>query len=224
MKYNYFLGFALALLTHVASAQQPQSISDQTVLGKYTAEKSVENIVGSVYLYDDWRLGDVTAKDGRVFNKFKLKYNLVDDKLIYKGENDQIMEFVPLISQFSVPGESGLIVFKNGYGNVGKNTAKTFYQVLFADKIQAIKKVNKTVIEAQNYNSPSVVKNVDEQVHYYFVRENGEIVEFKANKKGILSVLSNKSAEMSRYLTANNVDFKNDEDLSGVFKYYNSIL
>lgn len=222
-KYIFLIIFGLFLGVNPLIAQLPPatSVSQQTSLGKYTAEKTVENLVGSLYLFDnEWKVAELKSSDGAVYKDFNIKYDIVNDLLIYQGKANEIMEFVVPINEFSI----GSLVFKNGYPSINTNTAKTFYQVLFEGKIRLLKKVTKTIIEAQNYNSPSMVKNIDTQTKYYIINKNGSIIPIKTNKKDVLDLLSEKSEQVKQYVSSHKVSFKNDEDLIGLFKFYDSLI
>lgn len=208
--------------THCLAQGEPGSVSSQTRLGKYTAEKTVENIVGNPYLFSDYKTATVKFANGKVFKDMEVKYNQVDDKLLLKGETGEPMTFVDQVAEFRIPTSKSESLYRNGFKPVANNTEKTYYEVVFEGTIKLLKKVNKTIIESQNYNSPSVVKNIDEQTHYYLVK-NDQLVEFKPNKKAILELLKDKADLVNKFISGTKVDFKNDESLKSIFVYYNGL-
>jgi len=217
------LGFGLLSTKGFGQNTDPGSVSAQTRLGKYTAEKTLENMVGSPYFNKDWQKGTVKFANGKVFKDMEVKYNLVDDKLVLKSETGEAMTIVDPVSEFRLPTSNGEAFFKSGFRPLGKHTERTFYQVLFDGNIKLLKRLNKSIIESQSYNSPSPVKTIDESVHYYFVK-NDELIEFKPTKKAILQLLKDKSEQVNSVLSNIKGDLKEDETLKSVFVYYNSLI
>jgi hypothetical protein len=213
----------VALSTQAFAQREPGSVSAQTKLGRYTAEKTIENMVGSPYLFEDWKAATVRFANGKVYKDMQVKYNQVDDKLLLKGETGEPMTFVDPVVEFRIPAASGETQYRNGFKPSANHTEKTFYEVMFDGNIKLLKKVSKTIIESQNYNSPSVVKNIDQQVHFFVVKQD-ESTEFKPNKKAILEVLKDKADLVNTFIAGTKVDFKSDESLKSIFVYYNSLL
>jgi hypothetical protein len=212
-----FVGFCT-----IAFAQDPGSASAQTRLGKYTGEKTVENMVGDPYLFADWKPATVKFASGKVFKDMQVKYNLVDDKLRLKGETGEPMNFVDQVAEFRISSTNGELQYRNGFNPVGNYTAYTFYEIIFEGKIKLLKKVSKTIIETQDYNSPSMVKNIDEQTHYFLVK-NDQLTEFKPVKKAVVELLKDKQDLINSYISSSKVDFKSDDSLKALFYYYNSL-
>ena len=216
-----------ALKVNGQTSFSPTSVTQQTPSGKYTAERVVENMIGSMYMNDNWQTAVVKLDDGRSFKNMQVKYNLVDDILFFRGEDDsQFMKFLNTVTEVKMADKkTGLDkIYRSGYPAIGKNTTTSLYQVIFEGKVKLLKKETKTIIEAQNYNSPSSVKNIDAQTHYYFVDKSDKIKEIKLNKKAVTDLMKDKSGEIDTFVKGNNIDFKSDSDLERLFNYYNSLI
>jgi hypothetical protein len=222
-KFPALLLSILGLGTTCFAQTDPGSVSSQTRLGRYTAEKTVENMVGSPYIFTDWKVATVKFASGKVYKDMQVKYDQVYDKLLLKGEKGEPMSFVDQVAEFRISSTTGDLLYQNGFKPVAGNTVSTFYQVLFEGNIKLLKKVNKTIIESQNYNSPSVVKNIDEQTHYFLVK-NDALTEFKPTKKAILEALKDRADLVNTFMTGTKVNFKDDDSLKSIFAYYNSLL
>jgi len=201
-----------------ASAQYYNS----NISGRPISIQSNSEIIGTPYLLEDWNLGTVKLADGKTY-QVMMKYDEAQDKLIYKNEKEEIMEFVNPVIGFDIKSKDGKqMKFVNGIANVPDWNAESYFQLLSDGDVKLVKKYIKTVQEAREYNAAAVKKSyVDSEL--YFVISNGEAKKIKANKKTILSVLANKGNEISNYIESNKISFKNDADLSNVFNHYNSI-
>lgn len=193
--------------------------------GTYAKAKITENINGSPFLSDDWLPATIKMATGNLLKDFKVKYNLIDDQLYFKSDEDnRFLTFNEPVSEFRIQEPSGLVLYKNGFVNPKFGSKNTFYQVLFDGKVKLLKRLNKSVIEVQGYNEASPTKNISEQVRYYAGSVNGEVVEVKPTKKDVLAIMASKKAEIDKFLTSSRIDFKNDKDLVTLFTYYNSLI
>ena len=66
---------------------------------------------------------------------------------------------------------------------------------------------------------PSRFKIVDD----YLITYHGKTEPFKFNKKQVLEVISEHKSETEKYIKANNLSLKKEEDVIKIFKYYNTL-
>ena len=85
----------------------------------------------------------------------------------------------------------------------------------------------KEYIEGEKSNSSyniSSSSRFQEKKEYYILKEGDSFAApFKNNKKNILNTLSNKRAQVAKFISKNKLKSKNEDDLIKIIKYYNSI-
>ncbi|KEQ31789.1 hypothetical protein N180_12030 [Pedobacter antarcticus 4BY] len=222
MKITLFtIAVSLLLLFKNAHAQHV-FLSDN--YGKPVVEHKYENLNGSTYLFDNWEPGIVKLGNGSVLKDIELKFDMVNEVVLFKGKNGETLRFVEDVKEFTFLTPQNHKIFRSGFGLVKGATGDTYYEILFDGTIKLLKRTKKLIIESKGYNSATVNKNVDSLVKYYYVNENGKIEEFKTAKKPIISLLSSRAKEIENLIAAEHLDLKNDIDLAKIFKYYNSTL
>jgi len=184
------------------------------------------DVKGSPFLADNWTKGKVKLADGESFDDMDLKYDQVTDQLIFKNSVGAAMAFAKPVNEFTLVsvGSPGIesILFRNGYKPINGNTAKTFYQVLSDGETPLLKRTVKKVGEHKPYGSATVVKTFEE-VHNFFLVQQGTPVKIRKDKQSILEALKDYHPEVEEFVKSNNLNFKSEADLVMLVTYYNSL-
>ncbi|MFC3562126.1 hypothetical protein [Pedobacter jamesrossensis] len=185
-------------------------------LVKYT------DVVGSPYLYDFWVKGKVTLKNGKKYSNDSLKYDVTDDKLIFKNDDGSLMHFADPVKEFELLNKDlSISRFVNGLPPSNGFSAETYYQVIAEGKIPLFKKTSKFITESKQYNSASATKLFNTTYSYYYL-QNGNLIKISPNKKSIIALFGLKDEQLTEYIKKEKVDFKKDEDLNKLFTYFNN--
>lgn len=178
---------------------------------------------GSPFYADEWNKGDVTLTNGYTFKDATLKFNDLDNTLYYKSGSGKEMIFTEPVHEFTllVTKKDTLRkhLFRNGYAQ--NNMPEAFYEVLSDGKVPMLKINLKLSQESQDQGSAPIHRMV-ESVQYYLLLNN-RLVPMKKDRKFIFQNIGNKVTEMQAFITANNIDVKNEDDLIKLLNYYNSI-
>lgn len=162
--------------------------------------------------------------NGKVFNSVDIKYDQVEDQLIYRGTDGQAMNFVDKIAEFNLLTSDGnTTVFKKGFPASKGITPENYAEVLVEGKTKLLKRTAKHIQESREYNSATVDRTITSTTLYYLVGDNGEIANISKDKKSILKALPAKSSELEQYISSNKLNLKEDQDLVKLITYYNSL-
>ncbi|QKJ32098.1 hypothetical protein HQ865_20795 [Mucilaginibacter mali] len=214
MKRNYRLVFTTILLA-VSIAGKAQFYQD--IKGNAIKENTSADVEGSPYLSKDWADGSVTVDKG-VYKDLKLKYDLKDDAVIFAGKDNAPMNFSDPVKRFSLNGR----VFANGFPVVGPQGKNAYYEVLSDGKTKLLKHYVKHIQESKTYGSAAVNREYV-QTETYFVFNDGKMIPAKADRKTLLDIFADKTAQLDAYAKANKINFKKDTDLGKLVDYYNSL-
>jgi uncharacterized membrane protein YgaE (UPF0421/DUF939 family) len=146
----------------------------------------------------------------------------MNDKVIFKGDDGNIMDFLEPVSTFEItdPDLSNTYNFTNGLPITDGLNASAFFQIIASGKISLYKRVYKKIIESKDYGSATANKSFDNHVAYY-VLQSGNLSKISINKKSLIGLLPNKEKEITDYLKKEKTDFKKDSDLNKFFAYLN---
>jgi hypothetical protein len=186
------------------------------------------NVEGTPYLSEDWMPGDVKLANGVTSQeKMMLKYNLVDDMVLFKDKDSgEQMAFVIPVQEFTInlTDDDKLFVrrFRSGYKDIDGATPTSFFEVLSDGKVQLLKKDVKKPFENQEIGSASKTTSFIEKVKYYLVN-NGKVIPVKNDKKTLLAALGDKQAQLEEYIKTNKLTVKTDAQLGKLVDYYNTL-
>lgn len=178
----------------------------------------VPDAEGSLFLFDFWAPGFAVTDKGVTHKDMMLKYNMLEDMVVFKGANNEPMAFVEPIRKFNI----NTLVFVNGFPPIGGQSIKSYYQQLASGNIQLLKYKKKTIKETKGYGSTSNTRELVDEVSYYIFK-NDAIRYIRLNKKDVLAEMQDKQAQIQSYLSSHQTNFKNDSDLAALFDYYNSL-
>lgn len=183
IKSHYFftLLVCIQVLTHVNTNAQNQIVLDP-VTGKPLTDLKYENVTGSPYLVDEWLSGEVRLANGSLVKSKAVKYDAVDNKLLFQQDN-KVFEFFPKAVAFVLfaPERKRTFLLK-------ENEKDGYFELLEDGKIQLLKKTRKKIVDRKDYNSSVVETIIAENVSYFLLVE-GKQKEIKLNRKSIISVL-----------------------------------
>lgn len=192
-------------------------------LGRPIKENKYINVDGSPYLFDNWLKGDVKSNDGITDKSNELKYDVVEDRILFKGEQGVEMDFVDLIVSFTLFSDEGKRNFRR-FADITEYQGIPFFEVLNeGEKLILLKKAIRSVMYNKAYGSATTTKSFSQTIKYYLLKNDGSYVRIKKEKGAIMAALADKAAEMELYLKTNKTDFRKEEDLGKLFTYYNTL-
>ena len=218
--------FAVVLLSITISqssyAQQFNKIT-QNVGGNILRIKKAngDDVVGNPYLLDVWTVGNVKFTDSTYAANKELKYDILENLLVVRGDGDVENTFKDPVSEFtlSVPGKVRL--FKNGFTGVSNISHETFFEVLYNGKFKLLKREVKSIVESKGYNTATVTRKIEGVTTYYIAKPDNSVVLVKNNEKSILAAMG--KPELSQYVKENKLNLKNEEDIIKLLTYFSSL-
>lgn len=184
---------------------------------------------GSPYLFEDYKLAEVTLENDKVYPNIKAKFNLVERELVYMDDNGEEMvattpvksiRFFSAVINGSLQSETILVGDDKPI-----NTASNDIFILLADgKGKLMKKISVTYTDQKKYGEATITRTFRrKETNYAKMPDSKELTKVEKNKSDILVLFGKKQAQVSNFIEQNNLKCKSDEDLIQVFKYYNSL-
>jgi hypothetical protein len=225
-----FLKIAVAFLLVIGANSElfAQVIIPTDINGRRLKTKNYVEMNGSPYLFKDWAKGTVKFTKGAVYEGM-IKYDQISDELSYIDSNNEPLEFVDPVFEFSIEDPKGNAdtkrrVFKKGFGSspLDNESNNLFFEILVDGNVLLLKRTQKTIIEQTPYNSATPVQHVKEIITYY-TSEKGNLVKLKKPEKDLVENLNIKTSELEKYIKEKKMNLKKEDDLKEVVAYYNSI-
>lgn len=153
-------------------------------------------------------------------NKFKL--NLQKNKLYYLDSGNIEMEVTSPIKrvEFASPGMSMPVIFEKGFTATDKLNSDNFYQVLVQGKALLLQDTKFMDVEKVAFGTAATI-TVEKITAYYGVI--GKNIIRIAGSDNLLSLFSDKKAEITAFMRNENIKTRKQGDLEKLFHYYNSL-
>lgn len=196
----------------------------QDINGRPFNANKYADVTGSPFLFDKWMEGIVKLQGGDTYKNIPLRYDAISNELYFKSKKGDTLTFVEPVVEFQLLGEAGgaKTTYRRGYANIGKYTIDTFYEVLTDGTAQLLKRTSKYIVKNKPYNSATETQTVNEDISYYIFADS-KMTLIKKDKKYVLPALNNKQTELDAFIKSNNLNLKNDDDLTKLVVYYNSL-
>ncbi len=194
IKSHYFftLLVCIQVLSHVNTNAQNQIVLDP-ITGKPLNDLKYEHVTGSPYLVDQWLNGEAKLTNGSVVKSKAIKYDLVENKLLFQQDN-KVFEFFPKAVAFVLFAPEG----KRTFLLLKENEKDGYFELLEDGKIKLLKKTRKKIVDRKGYNSAVVETTIEENVNY-FLLEDGKQKEVKLTKKSLTSALPSYKESINTY-------------------------
>jgi hypothetical protein len=180
-----------------------------------------EDIQGSPYEPEEFVPGTFYMKDNPPLT-LRMRHNMYDDEIEVMEDNGKITAFLKNEStQFRL---NNTLIRPYQYMDDGLDKKSNFHVLVDGDiKFMLRKKVvlipqAKAPTPNQQDRAAKFVTHND----YFLLRKDGSPVPFKEKKKDILKLFPDKSGQIKKYIKANNLNVRRQEDLIRLFEHLNS--
>ena len=235
MKKNISLLF-LSLILIISVSAQSNNISTTSKWGSQifisdangrSFENKYADIQGSAYFFPGYKFSAIELTDGRKYINIKAKLNLVEHETEFvsaSGQEGYLGKGMVKRISFSDTTKKEIknYVFESGFPKIDNQSIISFYQVLVAGKCQLLKSINKNIEDRNNELSGEKSREfiIREELYVQF---KGEFKRVKKDKEFFLTLLADQAAALNKYIGENKPNFKNEDQLSKLIAYYNSL-
>ncbi len=185
-------------------------------------------LVGSTYLHDDWRLGDLVFFNEVSIKEHWMRYDLVQNRMEIK--NDGVVSVVSLekigSGNWLDPQTDQQVPFINNTKlKLDGTPILGILEVLSDDEVALVKRTHPKVLEA-NYVPQLASGRRDHRIQKivnYYLLEGQELKEIDLRWKKSLAAFSPHEESMIKFLKENKLSFKNESDLVRAVGFFNTI-
>lgn len=182
------------------------------------SERMHPNIQGSPLLQSDWAIGAVTMVDGRHFYGVHLLYNLYDNIVYFRrGEkdmcefNDPVREFV---FRYLKGNDSATALYRSGFPTIGKNTIKTFYEVLADGNYQLLNFRSKSLVKVTgDYVRKDEYNKFEDKSQLYLYDTKQQKISRIENIKDLTAAIGPQADSVAGIMGKSKIKMKNEADV-----------
>ncbi len=168
--------------------------------------------------------------DAHVYRGLKVKINLATTEVRFVKDNSDEIEmsisFRIKRIEFVDCGDKSKAIFQSGFPVITSRDDKDIlYQVLDSGKVtllKSIKVIEKRVSKDVGYSNTDVRYEKHEN-YYAYVAATNAMVKIERSKEGIVKLLADKTEQVEKFVTDNNLRFKVEAELIKVIAFYNSL-
>jgi hypothetical protein len=176
------------------------------------------------FLRQEWTTSIISFRNSTATWRVPLLFDVYSNKL-YFLENNQIMEFLDSVSEFTmilVQKEDSLLVkFRAFYPAIHQNTPDIFYEVMVDGQYQLLKCKAKTIYQYKEQEIPEAQRRYNKELYYAYF-PNKQMVLIKKDKEHLLSQVPAEYQErVKSILESKKFKLKNEESLKELFRLLN---
>jgi hypothetical protein len=192
--------------------------------GQHFKAPTDNDVAGTPLLFDDWKSGSVTLKNGQTYQLQKINFDASRGEFLY-SKNDTIYEFDDNVQNVKIYGDNHIddptsdMVFQRDL----LPGQPSFTQVLTKGKITILREFSKHP-EGENYSNGIVNNTRKYTLHTNDVAViKDKIIPVKYSSAGLEELASDKKSEVDSYVKSNNLKPKREGDFLKSVNYYNAI-
>ncbi|WEK35120.1 MAG: hypothetical protein P0Y53_21735 [Candidatus Pseudobacter hemicellulosilyticus] len=193
--------------------------------GRRTEEKKQPDIQGSPFTTEDWTLGEVHFRNGKMAKEVALLFNVYNN-LVYFKQNDGLYEFVDPVKEFSIrekeENKETTATYRSGYPVIGKNKTETFYQVLVDGQFQLLDYRSKAIKKVrQTYSEPEIKTFEDKSLLFAYL-PMGRIIKLSRPEADLTANMPEEAETITRIIEDKKLKLSKREDLIILFNELNA--
>ncbi len=180
-----------------------------------------------VWPFEFWHDGKIVLESSDTL-KGKVKYDLQQDLVQIMYREDKVEAFSARKVLFFEIFDETVHRYRDFYALPFNATAGYKTPVFFELLVQGeMTMLSREALDYKTYSSSFYMGSYTRQVmvnYYFFLKENGDIEEFKGSKNDLLDLMGKKSNLVQRYIKDNRLKFDEKSDLVKIVAYYNSLF
>jgi len=180
-------------------------------------------VAGSPYFIKDWSEGIIRFSSGRVIDKFKLKFNCVQNRLMLQF-NGSVFAAESKINEFVLytKNKKDSFVFRKGYPATERGNGETFYQVLDNGPVFLLQLAIKDIVEEKEILDSKRSRHFQDLDHLYLFRD-GIMTKIDEANAPLQDIFADKWEELKKFISEQQLKMRSAEDLTKVVKKYNAL-
>jgi hypothetical protein len=193
----------------------------------YTIPLKPGNVVGSVYLEDEWKrtILQVYVTD-KILGPYSCKVNLHTGQI--EVMDDDVLKIIDSrkIKNFTIEGDDGKKHFVNGHDYIfSQAPLDGFLEVLVEGEIPLFQRTSLTIMRPDNkpeLNVGNKNARIIKKESFLFAKGK-ELTDPKGLKGNVEKIFGEKASDIKKFIRDNSLKLSRKEDLIQISQFYNSL-
>ena len=215
-------GQSNAGITNYSNAQQFMNDANGRPMYMH-ADYAIE---GSPFFSNDYCTANLKLRKGKTYNGIKVKLNLQENLVVYDaGDGKEMIATSPVekIEFQHCNDATKNKVLVTGYPAIDKQDVSSFYVLMDSGSMQLLKYISVNYRDTKYYGDPNMTRVFEQKESYYAYSAAKGMMRLSKENDVILAIFNNRKQELAKFITANALKCKREEDLIKIFAYYNSL-
>ncbi len=184
-------------------------------------------IEGTPFFSNDYCTARIKLRKGKTYNGIKVKLNLQENLVVYDmgdGKEMAATSAVEKIFFYDCKDSLKSKTFVSGFEPIDQQNENSFYQLLDSGAVLLLKYFQISFRDTKYYGSPNTTRVFEQKEIYYASVPGKGLLPLKKDNASVLAVLSDQQISLRKFMVANDLKCKKEEDLVRVVRYYNKVL
>ncbi len=215
-------GQSNAGITNYSNAQQFMNDANGRPMYMH-ADYAIE---GSPYFSNDYCTANLKLRKGKTYKGIKVKLNLQENLVVYDaGDGKEMIATSPVekIEFLNCTDAAKSKVLVTGYPAIDKQDVSSFYVLMDSGSIQLLKYISVNYRDTKYYGDPNMTRVFEQKEVYYAYTATKGMIRLSKDNDHILAIFTNLKQELAKFMAANDIKCKREDDLIKLFAYYNSL-
>lgn len=201
----------------------------QDILGKPVYLRVEYNVEGTPFYPAEYFSADIYIRNGKIYTGVPVKFNLLENLLLYKQEDGKEMSATSPISRVVFTDTSknwtmNNVIFENGFPSIDKQNENTYYEVLDSGKVRLLKCRTVNFTDKKYYGQASMTRVFEQSESYYVYLPERKMKKMEKGVEFFQSVFTDKKEELIRYIEVQKLKCRKESDWKKAIAYYNSLF
>jgi hypothetical protein len=183
-------------------------------------------IEGTPFYSNDYCTANLKVRNGKKYKGIKVKINLQENLVIFDlGDGKEIEATTPVekIEFFNCNDPEKNKILVSGFPAIDKQDESSFYVLLDSGKVTLLKCISVNYHDTKYYGKANTTRIFDQKEYYYAYVPGKGMNKLAKDNEAVLALLNNKRSEVSRFMAANEIRCRREDDMIRVFAFYNSL-
>ena len=185
---------------------------------------------GSPYFYDDYCLAEVTTTTGKVYPETKIKFNIMENLVLYiLNDGTEMIATTPIAKiKFYDYFKEGKVYPSTTLQSIGEPINKDkskIYALLVDSTARLYKQISITYDDSKGYGEATVTRTFKREENYFALIPgiSTELQKFTKNKSSVSDLFGKQKEKVSTYIDQQKLNCKSEKDLIRIFSYYHTL-
>ena len=177
----------------------------------------------SGFLFEEYLPGKIYMRNDMVKSYDALKFKIESNELEVLVNSKAVFYTPDLIDGFSLETQDGTRIFMKALNPL--SSTLEFWEVIFGNNGVMVLQNTDISYKKGDYNPALMVGNKDKYVEQktFFLAENNQLKLISTGKKKVLSLFKEKAAKVNEYASANQIGFKEMDDVLKLVSFYSTL-